>query len=60
MAGKLRIVQTRSISGHPKNQIATLKALGLRRIRHAVEHKDTPQIRGMIRKVVHLVSCEER
>ncbi|MDZ7360989.1 MAG: 50S ribosomal protein L30 [candidate division KSB1 bacterium] len=56
---KLKITQTRSYIGHPADQRATLKALGLRRIRHAVVHNDSPQIRGMVRKVIHLVRVEE-
>jgi large subunit ribosomal protein L30 len=56
---KLRITQTRSYIGRPEDQRQTLKALGLRRIRHAVVHNDTPQIRGMVRKVIHLIRVEE-
>ena len=56
---KLKITQTRSLIGHPEPQKLTIKALGLRRIRHTVEHNDTPQIRGMIRKVNHLIRVEE-
>ncbi len=55
---KIRVTQVRSAIDHPKDQKATLKALGLRRIRHSVIHNDTPQIRGMIRKVRHLVTIE--
>ena len=56
---KLRITQLRSGIGTKPNQRATLKALGLRRIRHEVVQNDTPQIRGMIATVVHLISVEE-
>ncbi|MCG3119343.1 MAG: 50S ribosomal protein L30 [bacterium] len=56
---KLKITQVRSYIGHPSDQHATLKALGLRRIRHSVVHNDTPQIRGMVRKVIHLIRVEE-
>jgi large subunit ribosomal protein L30 len=56
---KLKITQTRSYIGRPEDQRQTLKALGLRRIRHAVVHNDTPQIRGMVRKVIHLIRVEE-
>ena len=56
---KLKITQTRSSNRKPKPQRRTLEALGLRRIRHAVTHEDTPQIRGMIEKVHHLVAVEE-
>ncbi len=57
--GKLKITQVRSAIDHPRDQKATLKALGLRRIRHSVVHNDTPQIQGMIRKVKHLVTVEK-
>ena len=56
---KLRITQTRSAIGTKPAQRATLKALGLRKIRHEVEQEDTPAIRGMIKKVVHLIDVEE-
>lgn len=56
---KLRITQTKSLIGRPKSQRATVKALGLHRIRHTVEHEDRLEIRGMINKVNHLVSVEE-
>jgi large subunit ribosomal protein L30 len=55
----VRIKQTRSLIGRNKKQRATVAALGLRRIGHAVEHVDTPQIRGMIKKVEHLIAVEE-
>jgi large subunit ribosomal protein L30 len=56
---KLRITQLRSGIGTKPNQRATLKALGLRRIRHEVVKNDSPQIRGMIAKVIHLIAFEE-
>ncbi len=59
MARKLRITQIKSQSGHPKDQGATVRALGIRRMHHTVEHDDTPQIRGMVFKVRHLVKVEE-
>lgn len=55
----LKITQMRSLIGRKENQKRTLRALGLKRIRHSVVHQDTPQIRGMIAKVHHLVSVEE-
>jgi large subunit ribosomal protein L30 len=58
-AKKLKITQIRSIIGQIEKQKLTMKALGLRRIRHSVVHDDTPQIRGMINKVSHLVRVEE-
>jgi large subunit ribosomal protein L30 len=55
----VRVTQRRSRNGADQRQIATLRSLGLRRIRHTVEVSDTPQIRGMIHKVRHLVEVEE-
>jgi len=56
---KLKITQVRSIIGNPRPQKLTMQALGLRRIRQHVIKNDTPQIRGMIAKVNHLVAFEE-
>jgi len=55
----LKITQLKSTAGRKKDQIATMEALGLKRIRHSVEQKDNPAIRGMLTKVSHLVSVEE-
>jgi len=55
----LKITQTKSVIKTLANQKATMKALGLRRIRHTVIKQDTPAIRGMIEKVKHLVKVEE-
>jgi large subunit ribosomal protein L30 len=55
----LRITQRKSRNGCDKKQLATLRSLGLRRIGHSVEHSDSPQIRGMLHKVRHLVEVEE-
>ncbi len=57
--GRLRITQVRSPIGRPEKQKATLRALGLRKISQSVEHKDTPVIRGMVNRVIHLVMVEE-
>jgi large subunit ribosomal protein L30 len=56
---KLRVTQVRSTIGCKQNQRATLLSLGLRKIRQTVERDDTPQIRGMIHTVRHLVTVEE-
>lgn len=56
---KLRITQTRSIIDRPKRQKLTIEALGLGRPNWNKIHNDTPQIRGMINKVSHLVKVEE-
>jgi large subunit ribosomal protein L30 len=57
--GKLKVKQVRSTNGESEGHRQTVRALGLRRIRDAVLHDDVPQIRGMIRKVQHLVEVEE-
>ena len=56
---KVVIVQRRSRNGCDQRQRDTLRSLGLRRIGQRVEHDDTPQIRGMIAKVAHLVEVSE-
>ena len=55
----LKATQFKSKNGSDKSQIDTLRSLGLRRIGHTVEIKDTPQARGMLHKVRHLVRVEE-
>jgi len=59
MAAKLTIRLVRSTIGHPKRQKATVKALGLGKLGSKVVHDDTPQIRGMVQKVSHLVAVEK-
>ncbi|MDP2301854.1 MAG: 50S ribosomal protein L30 [Ignavibacteria bacterium] len=59
MAKKLKVTQTRSIIDRPIDQKRTIEALGLGRPHYEKLHNDTPQIRGMIRKVTHLVKVEE-
>jgi len=56
---RVRVTQVRSQIGFDRRQRATLRGLGLRRMQQTVELEDTPQVRGMIRKVVHLVKVEE-
>ena len=56
---QLRITQLKSEIGTKPDQKATLKALGLHKSRHGVIQNDSPQIRGMIKKVLHLVAVEE-
>ena len=60
MTGKLEIKQIRSVAGADDNQRKNLTALGLRRREHTVIHDDTPTIRGMIRKVAHMVRVTKR
>ena len=52
----IKVQQIKSKIGAPKDQKATLVALGLRKISQVVEVEDTPSVRGMIRKVHHLVT----
>ena len=54
---KLLITWKKSSIGKPESQKRTVRALGLRKLHQTVEHEDTPQIRGMINKVSHLVEC---
>ena len=56
---KVKITLVKSLIGRKKEHIATVNALGLRKIRKSVEHEETPQIRGMINKVVYLIKVEE-
>ncbi|MEM1127853.1 MAG: 50S ribosomal protein L30 [Bacteroidota bacterium] len=56
---KLKITQVRSLIRQSGPQKGTIKALGLRKINHSVVHEDTPQIRGMINKVQHLIQVDE-
>jgi len=56
---KLIITYTKSVIGYNERQKATIKALGLQKLNQSVEHDDTPTIRGMVKKVEHLVSVEE-
>ncbi|HON12157.1 MAG TPA: 50S ribosomal protein L30 [Chitinispirillaceae bacterium] len=59
MAKKLKVTQIRSTIGKLEDQKRTVRALGLGKIRKSIIHNDTPSIRGMIKKVVHLVQVEE-
>jgi len=56
---KLKITQIKSQIGQKLNQKETLKALGIRKMNQTVIHKDTPEIRGMINTVIHLVKVEK-
>jgi large subunit ribosomal protein L30 len=56
---KLKIKWVKSAIGYKKNQKATIAALGLRKLGQTIEQQDTPQIRGMIFTVKHLVQWEE-
>jgi large subunit ribosomal protein L30 len=56
---KLKVTQVRSVIDRPFRQKRTMEALGLRRMHQTVEHDDSPQIRGMIAAVQHLVRVEK-
>ena len=58
-ANRIRIKQVRSVIGRPQTQRDTLVGLGLTRIGRTVERPNTPSIRGMVKKVIHLVEFEE-
>jgi len=55
----MRVTQIKSRNGSDQRQLDTLRSLGLRRIGHTVELKDSPQARGMLHRVRHLIRIEE-
>ena len=55
----LKVTLVKSIIGTKESHRATVRGLGLRRLNHTVTMADTPEIRGMIRKVAYLLKCEE-
>jgi large subunit ribosomal protein L30 len=55
----LRVTLVKSPIGYGKDQKATVRALGLRRMNQTVEHNDSPAVRGMLNKVIHLIKIEE-
>ena len=59
MAATIKVKLVRSMIGRPEKQRRVLRGMGLTRLNKTVELKDTPEVRGMIRKVTHLVSTEE-
>jgi large subunit ribosomal protein L30 len=59
VARKIEIRQVRSAIGRHWRQKRTLQALGVRRMHRPVVHEDTPQIRGMVKKVIHLLQVRE-
>lgn len=59
MNKKLKITQVKSYIGRPEAHRKVLKGIGLGKINRAVVLEDTPAIRGMVQKVIHLVSVEE-
>jgi large subunit ribosomal protein L30 len=56
---RLKVTQTRSLIGRPEDQRATVRGLGLKRPGDVVVKEDRPEIRGMLRKVSHLIEVEE-
>ena len=56
---RLRITLRRSVIGHPKDRKDTARVLGLTRVNRTVVRPDTPAVRGMLRKLHHLLSVEE-
>ena len=56
---KVKITLTKSTNNATHKHKATIQALGLRKIRHSVKHADTPQVRGQLRVVAHLVTVKE-
>ena len=57
---ELRITQVRSGIGQSHRHLGTLRALGLGKIGRSADHKDSPQLQGMLRQIRHLVTIEER
>jgi large subunit ribosomal protein L30 len=55
----VRITQVKSRNGSDQRQLDTLRSIGVRRIGHTVEQRDTPALRGMVHAVRHLVKVEE-
>jgi large subunit ribosomal protein L30 len=55
----LKVTQRKSRNGSDKRQLDTLRSIGLRRIGHTVEVNDTPQMRGMLHKVRHLIEVSD-
>lgn len=53
------VTLVKSPIGYTKDQKATAMALGLRRLHQTIEHNDTPALRGMVQKIIHLVQVEE-
>ncbi|CAD2070893.1 50S ribosomal protein L30 [Jeotgalicoccus meleagridis] len=56
---KVKVTLTKSMIGKPETQRQTVAALGLKKMHQTVEHEDTPQFRGQVAKVSHLVTVEE-
>ena len=59
MSGKLKVTLVKSMIGRPEKHRRVLRGMGLTRMHKTVELEDTPAIRGMVQKVIHLVKAEE-
>ncbi len=59
MSKKLRVTLVKSPIGYSKRQKATVKSLGLGKMNSSIIHEDTPPVRGMIDKIIHLLKVEE-
>ena len=55
----IKLTLVHSPIGYPKDQKATVRALGFHHLHQTVEHKDTPVLRGMLSKVIHMIHVEE-
>lgn len=60
MSARLRVTLVRSMIGRPERHRQVLRGMGLTRLNQTVELEDTPSIRGMVHKVSHLVTAEEK
>ena len=56
---KIKVTLVKSVIGTKQSHRATVRGLGLRRMNHMVELDDSPEIRGMVKKVAYLVKCED-
>ena len=59
MSTKLQVTLVKSTIGRPKKHRDIVAGLGLKRLNHSVEHADTPEIRGMISKISHMLSVAQ-
>jgi large subunit ribosomal protein L30 len=59
MAGKINVTLKKSMIGKPEKQRRVLRGLGLKKLNKTVQLEDTPAIRGMVQKVLHMVEAEE-
>ena len=59
MSGNLQVTLVKSTIGRPKKHRDIVAGLGLKRLNHSVEHSDTPEIRGMISKISHMLNVAQ-